>query len=67
MNHVTWRKKVATLKLQLLEEMRSQLTERELKVYNACTRMGITDKNRDDVLDLLDRTMVAHQRTTESE
>lgn len=62
MTHITWRKKVATLKDQWIEEMRGQLTENEARVFAACTRFGITDKNRDDVLDLLDRTMIAHER-----
>jgi hypothetical protein len=65
MSHVLWREKVAALKLQLMEEMRGQLTEHEMRIYHLCTLHGITDKNRDSLLDLLDRTMVAHERDTE--
>lgn len=65
--HANWRDKVLALKTQWIEEMRAQLTAREAEVFAVCTRFGITDKNRDSVLDLLDRTMVEHeQRVSQS-
>ena len=67
MTHVTWREQVEDLKQRLLEHMYAQLNEREREVYAACTRFGVTDKNRDDVLDLLDRTMIAHERAAQTE
>lgn len=62
--HTNWRDKVLALKTQWIEDMRAQLTAREADVFAACTRFGITDKNRDAVLDLLDRTMVERDRKT---